>query len=241
MKQNKENKGKKTSAKHVILSVIGIILCIILIPILAINITLIIKSYTSSDEVPAVAGYMPMIVLTDSMYPEIESGDLIICHTAEAQDVEVGDIIAFFDPQSSSSIVSHRVIDIVTEDGEIYFETKGDNNNVADSELVPQDNLVGVCISVIAGAGNVAMFMQTTQGMILCIVCPIVLLVIYDIIRRKIYEKDKKDNTQMLLKELEELKQQKAQGAVSEPAISGESAVQAAESAQQTENHEENQ
>lgn len=226
--ESKEKKVKKTSAGHVILSIIGVLLCIILIPILVINITLIIKSYTNSDEVPSVGGYLPMIVLTDSMYPEIQSGDLIICRATDAESVEEGDIIAFFDPLSDSSIVSHRVVDIVTEDGGLYFETKGDNNNVADQELVPAENLVGVCIHVISGAGNVAMFMQTTQGLIVCVVCPLVLLVVYDIIRRKIYEKGKKDDTAELLKELEALKKEKLTGT--------QSADAAQESPAETEN-----
>ena len=38
-------------------------------------------------------GYCPLIVLTDSMDPEIKSGDLIICQTIDAKDVKVGDVI----------------------------------------------------------------------------------------------------------------------------------------------------
>ena len=68
---------QKASPLHKVLTVIGTVLCIILIPILIINCTLIIKSFTS-EEVPSVAGKLPLIVLTDSMYPVIESGDLII-------------------------------------------------------------------------------------------------------------------------------------------------------------------
>ena len=63
-------------AIHRILTVIGTILCIILVPILIINCILIVKSFTS-EEVPNVAGTLPLIVLTDSMYPVIKSGDLI--------------------------------------------------------------------------------------------------------------------------------------------------------------------
>ena len=44
----------------------------------------------------------------------------------------------------------------------------------------------------IAGAGHIAMFMQSTAGLIICVVLPIILLVGYDLIRRRIYEKSKK-------------------------------------------------
>ena len=203
---------EKTSTAHKILTIVGTVLCIILIPILLINITLIAKSYINKDEVPSIGGTLPLIVLTDSMYPEIESGDLIICRTAEADEIEVKDIISFFDPAGNgASIVTHRVIEIVEEDGEILFRTRGDNNNTEDKELVPAENLVGVYKMRIAGAGHIAMFMQSTAGLIICVVLPIILLVGYDIIRRRIYEKNNKQDTDALLAELEALRAEKAE------------------------------
>ena len=202
---------QQTSATHKVLTVIGTVLCVILIPILLINLTLIAKSFLNKDEVPSIGGVLPLIVLTDSMYPEIESGDLIICHTAEAEDIEVRDVIAFFDPAGNgSSIVTHRVIEVVEKDGTLSFRTRGDNNNTEDRLLVPADNLVGVYQSRIAGAGHIAMFMQSTTGLIICVVLPIILLVGYDIIRRRSYEKRKQSDTDALLAELEALRAEKA-------------------------------
>ena len=203
---------EKASTTHKVLTIVGIVLCILLIPILLINLTLIAKSYLNKDEVPSIGGKLPLIVLTDSMYPEIESGDLIICNTAEAEDIKVNDVISFFDPAGNgTSIVTHRVIEIVEDDGEIFFRTRGDNNNTEDKELVPAENLVGVYKMRIAGAGHIAMFMQSTAGLIICVVLPIILLVGYDIIRRRIYEKNNKQDTDALLAELEALRAEKAE------------------------------
>ena len=78
--------------------------------------------------------------------------------------------------------------------------------------LVPADKLVAVYEGTrIPGAGNVALFMQTTPGLILCVVCPILLLVGYDMIRRKQYEKSSKKDTDALMAELEELRRLKAE------------------------------
>ena len=203
---------EKTSTTHKVLTIIGSILCVILIPILIINITLIVKSYINKDEVPSIGGTVPLIVLTDSMVPEIYSGDLIICKTADAEDIEVNDVISFFDPAGNgTSIVTHRVIEVLEDDGEIFFRTRGDNNNTEDKELVPAENLVGVYKMRIAGAGHIAMFMQSTAGLIICVVLPIILLVGYDIIRRRIYEKNNKQDTDTLLAELEALRAEKAE------------------------------
>ena len=203
---------QKNSLGHNILTVIGVILCIILIPILVVNCILIVKSYTS-EEVPDVGGYLPLIVLTDSMYPIIESGDLIICHTQEPEDIAVGDVIAFFDPAGNgSSIVSHRVLEVIEENGKISWRTKGDNNNTEDRLPVPADKLVAVYEDIrIPGFGNVALFMQTTPGLIVCVVLPMLLLIGYDMIRRKLYEKANQKDTDQLLAELEELRRLKAE------------------------------
>lgn len=203
-------KKEKTSAGHKALTVIGTVACLILVPVLIINITLIIKSYTAADEVPTIGGYAPLIVLTGSMEPEIKSGDLIIVKQIEQGDVQVGDVIAFFDPAGNgTSIVTHRVIEIV--DGEaLSFRTQGDANNTADRLPVPAEKLVGVYRSRIPGMGDVAMFMQTTAGLILCVFVPLLLLVGWDLIRRSRYEKKNQQDTDALLAELEALRAAKA-------------------------------
>lgn len=203
---------QKASPLHKVLTVIGTVLCIILIPILIINCTLIIKSFTS-EEVPSVAGKLPLIVLTDSMYPVIQSGDLIICSTAQPEEIEAGDVIAFFDPAGNgTTIVTHRVLEVTELDGRTAWRTKGDNNNTEDRLLVTGEKLVAVYEGTrLAGFGNVALFMQTTPGLIVCVVCPILLLVGYDMIRRRMYEKANKQDTDQLLAELEELRRLKAE------------------------------
>ncbi len=210
MSKETEKTKTPTSVGHKIGTVIGTILCILLVPILIINITLIIRSFTNPDKVPSIGHFFPLIVLTDSMYPQIQSGDLILCRTAEPEDIAVGDVIAFFDPAGNgSSIVTHQVTKVTEQDGSLAWKTKGIANNTEDDDPVPAKNLVGVYRSRIPGAGNVALFMQTTQGLILCVICPIVLLVGYDIIRRRMYEKAHKQDTEALLAELEELRKQK--------------------------------
>ena len=70
MKNSKQGQEKeKNTASNKILTVVGIILCIILVPILVVNVTMIIKGLVNKDKVPTVGGFAPMIVLTDSMNP----------------------------------------------------------------------------------------------------------------------------------------------------------------------------
>lgn len=204
----KKTEKEKSSGSSKLATGIGIFLCIILIPILVANVTMIIKGLVNPGKVPTFGGYSPLIVLTDSMFPDIKSGDLIIVKSVDASEVKEGDVISFFDPEASgTAVVTHRII-TVQDDGS--FITKGDANNAEDSAAVPPENLVGLYQLRIAGAGNVAMFLQTTPGLILCVGLPLILLIGYDMIRRRRYEKANKQDTDALLAELEALRAQAA-------------------------------
>lgn len=196
------------STLHKVLTVIGWVLCILLIPILIVNCTLLVKSFVNKDAVPDFAGALPLIVLTDSMYPDIQSGDLIICQTIDAEDLEVGDVISFYDPASSSSaVVTHMVIEIIDENGMLSFRTKGINNNTEDRLPVPAEKVIAEYTGIrIPGAGNLAIFMQSTAGLLVCVILPIIVFVGYDVIRRRLYEKKKGDDMAALMAELEALK-----------------------------------
>lgn len=230
MSEKKEAMTKKEQKRRKITTIIGIVLCAILLPILVVNLTLIVKSYVNADEVPSIGGKSPLIVLTDSMLPEISSGDLIISQKIDPADVKVGDVISFFDPAGSgTSVVTHRVLEVITEDGTIQWKTKGDNNNAEDKALVPAENLVGIWTGTrIAGAGNVAMFLQTTPGLIVCVVCPLALLIGYDVLRRRKYDKAKQQDTDALLAELEALRALKAEKAEAAPADQAQTEPEAA-------------
>lgn len=213
---NKQTK-ERTNATQKVLSIVGVALCIILLPILIVNCTLLIKGWTNKEEVPTIGSFAPMIVLTDSMSGDekdsFDGGDLIFIKTVKPEEIKKGDVISFFDPAGNgSSVTTHRVLEVINEDGQLSFKTKGDNNNTEDKTPVPAENLVGKYIGFkIAGAGQVAMFMQTTWGLIICVVVPIVLLVGWDGIRRAKYNKKHDEDKDRLLAELEELRKLKAE------------------------------
>ncbi len=222
-------KGEKSTLSHKIFTIVGIVLCVILIPILIINCILIIKGATNEDEVPSIGGVFPMIVLTDSMSGTFESGDLIICKEIDPNKIVVGDVITYFDPDSSNSaVVTHRVIELTTDrDGGLAFITQGDANNIADPTAIPDENLIGIYVDIrIPGMGRVALFMQTIPGLIVCVFVPLLALVAYDVIRRKLYDRKHGDDKQQLLQELEELRRQKAELAAANEAAANQATAQ---------------
>ncbi len=140
---------------------ISILLCVILIPILVINLTLIVKSFVSPDKVPNFMGYKPFIVLSGSMEPVFASGDLVLVKEVPSDRLKEGDIIAF---REGNAVVTHRILTIAEEDGTRRYVTKGDNNNVEDSIAITDEMIEGVYLQKVDGLGNAAMFMQTPLG-----------------------------------------------------------------------------
>lgn len=179
------NAKRKGGVFRQIATVVGIVVCVFLVLLLTCNLVLIVKSYVNKDNVPSVFGISPMYVLTGSMEPTINGGDLVFVKQVAAQDIALNDVIAFFDPTSDDdAVVVHRVQNIIVdEQGNIFFFTKGDFNNKGDSVGVPADSLVGQYVGRLPYMGRVAMFMQTTSGLIICVSVPLLLLIGFELIR----------------------------------------------------------
>ncbi len=189
-----------------IVGAVGIALCVVFVPLLLINVTLIVKSYTSPDKVPDFLGYKPFIVLSGSMEPSIMTGDMVFVKETDPDSLKVGDVIAY---KSGSAVVTHRIVEVKSENGETRYVTQGDANNAADQGMVKPADVEGIYQRRVAGAGNLAMFMQTTTGMILFVVCPLVLFVLWDVIRRQLESRKEVSRTKELELELERLRAEK--------------------------------
>ncbi len=126
--------------------------CVILIPILAINLWIIVQFKSNNEKVPSVFGYKPFIVLSGSMESDIRKGDLIITKETDPSSLKTNDIIAFRDAEKT--ITTHRIIEIVTNDGKNYFITKGDNNSTQDLNLVALEDVEGIYVTRIPGIGS---------------------------------------------------------------------------------------
>ena len=186
------------------MQVIGILLCVVLIPMLVINLTLIAKSFTNPEEVPDFMGYKPFIVLSGSMEPVFYSGDLAFVKEVPADSLKEGDIVAF---REGNSVITHRIMTITAEEDERQYITKGDNNNTEDRIIVTDEKIEGLYLSKISGLGNTAMFMQTPLGMVIFIALPLILFILYDIFRRRHYEKRERERTKELEEKLAEMQQ----------------------------------
>lgn len=130
-----------------------IAICIILISILLINFSIMLQAQKNEEQVPSVFGYKPFIVLSGSMETEIHKGDMIITKIVDPKTLGIDDVIAFKD--GDNTVTTHRIIDIVEKEGEVFFITKGDNNNAQDQNLVEYKDVEGIYVARIPGVGSI--------------------------------------------------------------------------------------
>ena len=82
---------------------------------------------------PHMFGYRTMTMLTASMAPEINPGDVTVVTPIAISEVTEGMVITYHRPIEDRSLVTHRVISVQTgPDGTVTVQTKGDANAAAD-------------------------------------------------------------------------------------------------------------
>lgn len=88
--------------------------------------------------------YQAIVVATGSMSPNINKGDIVVVKKLsdnEIRNLKIGDILVF---NRENKIVVHRIYKIYSSGDEIFFKTKGDNNNAPDSYLIEIHEILGI-------------------------------------------------------------------------------------------------
>lgn len=123
-------------------------------------------------------GMNVFIVQSGSMEPELHVGALVYVSKVDTDDLAVGDVITF--NISEDTLATHRIIEVVQESGSVAFRTKGDANEMADSNLVAQQNVVGKVRFSIPELGYLVTYIQQPPGTYIafCVVAGLLILTI---------------------------------------------------------------
>jgi signal peptidase I len=82
---------------------------------------------------PHMLGYRTMTMLTASMAPEIDPGDVTLVTPIAISEVTEGMVITYHKPIEDHSLVTHRVVSVETAaNGTVTVQTKGDANEAID-------------------------------------------------------------------------------------------------------------
>jgi signal peptidase len=124
-------------------------------------------------------------VSSGSMRPTYNVGDLLVIQDISSDKLQVGDVIVFEVSTRSYDIV-HRIIEIQyrSQDGKLYFRTKGDNNLASDywrgsecwNGMIPQENVIGKVILSVPLIGHVSLAISSEYGIL--VIGAVILLII---------------------------------------------------------------
>jgi signal peptidase len=93
----------------------------------------------------------PTTVISGSMRPTLDVGDVVIIAKVSADTIKTGDIIQFREGEGVTTV--HRVVEIQESEGKIVFITQGDANREPDANPVIPENVVGKAIFAIPKIG----------------------------------------------------------------------------------------
>ncbi len=96
----------------------------------------------------------PSVIATGSMEPLIKPGDVILVEKIKDMDaikaLTVDDVIQF---KRGEILITHRIVEVLEENGVICYRTKGDNNSANDSEVVKAGDVKGILKHVVPKVG----------------------------------------------------------------------------------------
>jgi signal peptidase I len=108
-------------------------------------------------------GFSP--ILTGSMQPGANPGDLFITRLVPASTLQVGDIIAI-NNQITGTYYSHRINEMRMVNGALRIITKGDANESPDRDpfMVSPVSQISKAIKIVPNIGQPMVYMNTVQG-----------------------------------------------------------------------------
>ena len=113
----------------------------------------------------SVAGIGISPILTGSMRPYAQPGDIFITKTTKATQLHVGDIIAVHSA-TTGVMYAHRIVEITKYSGLIRIITKGDSNQVAERDPYLASPNAGVPRNIVRvkWIGRLMVYLNSIQG-----------------------------------------------------------------------------
>ena len=180
MKYDVDSINKRKKYANTVKKVLAVILVILIYNIILIFIS-------AENDGIELFGYRAYVITSDSMEPAINNGDAIVVKNCEEEDLQTGDVITF---EQNQKIITHRIQKIEEDQttNEKTYITKGDNNNIEDSENIKFSAIIGKCILTVPYLGNIISVLE--NKLIILIIILIILILFF----LKIQKQEKLEN-----------------------------------------------
>lgn len=189
--------NETTKTKKIVRIVLNVVLWIFLV-FAFVMMVFAFASISNDYGVPVMGDKVILNVVSESMEPTINKGDLItgkVLTLEEKQTLKEGDIITFFadiNGDGVKEINTHRIVNVNGTGEGITFRTKGDNASMYlegiedDGYTLRLDDIISTWKegdTQIKGMGSVLGFLQSRVGFLCIVVIPLAVFFLYEIIR----------------------------------------------------------
>lgn len=132
-----------------------------------------------SDNKLSLFNFRLFSVVSQSMVPVYDIGDVLVAKEQDPSTIKEGDIVSYLGTTGSfaNKVVTHRVVNVEKrEDGKYYYRTKGDANLVEDP-IIMEDQLYGVVVYKSVLLSLVYRIVGTQIGFFMFIIIPIMFVI----------------------------------------------------------------
>ena len=174
------------------LKIIGNIIYYILLALVILILAVVILQRVSKNNA-SIGGIRIFNIVTESMFPEYQIGDVLISKKIEPSKIKVGDDLVYLGTEQgfAGRVVTHRVVDIEESDGKYRFHTKGLANEVEDP-VVQENQIYGIVIYKTYILSFITKIINNIYGFYFLIFIPLTILIIVKFVKIR-NEKEKDD------------------------------------------------
>ena len=136
-----------------------------------------------SDNKLTLGGYSIYTIITESMVPKYNVGDMVIAKKIPITELKVNDDIVYLGNKNdfAGKIVTHQIIEIEKKGNELYFHTKGIANMIEDP-LVEEKQILGKVIMKGTILSLISKIVNNPYGFYFVIFVPFAILLVMEII-----------------------------------------------------------
>lgn len=128
------------------------------------------------------------VVLSIGSFPQGAAIEIKLISEEEKQNLKVGDVITFYDPDiridnsNKKQINTHRIVEITEIGGVLCYATCGDANSQVDTRVRYAEDIIGIVSSSQNAFASFLSFLQSSTGFLVCVVFPTILLLGYSVV-----------------------------------------------------------
>ena len=125
------------------------------------------------------------IIQSGSMSPAYPVGSVVMTKPGDGfvspipfANYDIGDVISY---KQGNSIVTHRIIEVNQKGVEFSYQTRGDANKLADSNLVEESKIIGEVVMVVPYIGKIFAFAKQPTGFITLVLIPSLYIMVSEV------------------------------------------------------------